>query len=245
MTFQCCQALPAFPDARIFSVARRWLFAFSGGTSPLISSRATRTPCGPTDAVKGCELTLISVRKPLFSSVPIERKSNEDRIHESHSRRRLCIFALAVERPWLQSPFERKWFWKRSHSASWYEFISSSIGDPALLRTGSNRIESKWLTADRTVHGLVRRDDQSEFRFSSGRFGSANASTWVAPADAPANSGFYGPTSQPNGTNVNPTSFQPTANDYRSTTVDERFDPTRMPANDATMVRADELESDR
>ncbi len=58
------------------------------------------------------------------------------------------------------------------------------------------------------------------------------------PADAPANSGFYGPTGQPNGANVNPTSFQPWANDYRSTTIDERYDPTRMPANDATMVRA-------
>lgn len=59
---------------------------------------------------------------------------------------------------------------------------------------------------------------------------------WRA-ADGNPGSGFYGPT-QPIGTGVNTASFQPQANDYQSTTIDERFDPTRMPANDASQVRA-------
>ncbi len=62
------------------------------------------------------------------------------------------------------------------------------------------------------------------------------------PTDAPTGSGFYGPTAQPTSGNFNSTSyqpsFQPMAPDYRSTVVDERLDPTRMPATDATMVRA-------
>ncbi len=58
------------------------------------------------------------------------------------------------------------------------------------------------------------------------------------PADASTGSGFYSPTTQPSSGNFNSTSFQTTAPDYRSTVVDERFDPTRMPATDATKVRA-------
>jgi hypothetical protein len=58
------------------------------------------------------------------------------------------------------------------------------------------------------------------------------------PTDAPNGTGFYGPTTQPMPGGLNSTSYQQTAPDYRSTSIDERFDPTRMPATDASMVRA-------
>lgn len=58
------------------------------------------------------------------------------------------------------------------------------------------------------------------------------------PSDAPVGSGFYGAPTQPDGVQVNPAGFQPNTTDYRSTTVDERMDASRLPTNDATLVRA-------
>ena len=60
---------------------------------------------------------------------------------------------------------------------------------------------------------------------------------WRTP-DAPNGSSFYGSPSPTTTAGLNPTSYQPMAPDYRTTTIDERYDPTRMPASDATMVRA-------
>jgi hypothetical protein len=75
-----------------------------------------------------------------------------------------------------------------------------------------------------------------------------NGSTTPAPAqwrgvdqNPAGGSSFYGPSYQPAPTNYHPTSYaayDPAAGDYRSTLVDERSDPTRMLATDASSIRA-------
>lgn len=67
-------------------------------------------------------------------------------------------------------------------------------------------------------------------------FASANPQMGWRTPDA-ASTGFYGsaPSTAGNLPTMTNTSI---ANDYQSTMTDERFDSTRLPANDATMVRA-------
>ena len=62
-----------------------------------------------------------------------------------------------------------------------------------------------------------------------------------ADASQPSSSSYYGQTYQPAPTNYNPTSYTVSGSgqrDFQTTVVDERTDPTRMPATDATGVRA-------